>query len=47
MFAKVSSVFLCIFVSVSYACFKCSICLYMYVASVAYGCFKSRSVVAL
>jgi hypothetical protein len=33
-------------VSVSYACFKCFICLQTYVASVASGCFKSRSGVA-
>jgi hypothetical protein len=36
-----------VFASVSDACFKCFICLQiMYVASVASGCFKSRSGVA-
>ena len=38
--------FSCIFASVSYACFKCFICLQIYIASVASGCFKSRSDVA-
>jgi hypothetical protein len=35
-----------VFVNVSDACFKCFICLQMYVASVVSGCFKSRSGVA-
>ena len=34
------------FSSVSDACFKCFICLQTYVASIAPGCFKSRSDVA-
>ena len=37
-----SSVFLMFFSSVSEACFKCFICLLLYVASIASGCFKSR-----
>jgi hypothetical protein len=45
MFAIVSSVFSGVFASVSDICFKCFICLHMYVASVASGCFKSRLVV--
>jgi hypothetical protein len=32
----------CGFASVSDACFKCSICLHIYVASVVFGYFKSR-----
>ena len=31
-----------VFVSVSDACFKCFICLHTYVASVVFGCLKSR-----
>jgi hypothetical protein len=38
--------FLCVFVNVSYACFKCFICLQMYVTSVVSRCFKTRSGVA-
>ena len=38
--------FSCVFASISDACFKCFICLQMYVASVASGYFKSRSDVA-
>jgi hypothetical protein len=40
-----SSVFR-VFSSVLEACFKCFICLQTYVASVAFGCFKSTSGVA-
>ena len=36
-----------VFASISDACFKCFICLQTYVASVASGCFKSRSVLHL
>ena len=36
----------CVFASVSDAFFKCFICLQTYIASVAYGCFKSRSGIA-
>jgi hypothetical protein len=32
-----------VFANVSNACFKCFICLFLYVAIVASGCFKSRS----
>jgi hypothetical protein len=46
MFSMVFKCFLGIFSSVSYACFKCFICLHLYVATVASGCFKSRSGVA-
>jgi hypothetical protein len=35
-----------VFSSVSKACFKCFICLQMYVATVVFECFKSRSGVA-
>ena len=42
-FAMTFQVFLGVFASVSNACFKCFICLLLYVASVASGCFKSRS----
>jgi hypothetical protein len=42
MFALVSSVFRCLFSSVSEPCFKCFICIQMYVAIVAFGCFKNR-----
>jgi hypothetical protein len=41
-----SSVFSCVFVSVSDACFKYFICLQTYVANVVSVCFKSRSGVA-
>jgi hypothetical protein len=41
-----SNVFLGVFTSVLDACFKCFICLLSYVATVASGCFKSRSGVA-
>jgi hypothetical protein len=34
------------FSSVSEACFKCFICLQMYVTTIVYGCFKSRLGVA-
>jgi hypothetical protein len=37
---------LVVFVSVSDACFMCFICFLLHVASVASGCFKSRSGVA-
>ena len=58
MFASVSSgcciclqwffkCFLGAFVNVSYACFKCFICFLLHVATVAFGCFKSRSGVAI
>jgi hypothetical protein len=50
IFASVSSGYICFlgifFVSVSDSCFKCFICLLLYVAIVAFGCFKSRSGVA-
>jgi hypothetical protein len=39
-------VFSSAFVSVSDVCFKCFICLLLYVVTVASGCFKSRSGVA-
>ena len=42
----VSSVFQVFFASVSDACFKCFICLFLYVASVASECFRSRLGVA-
>jgi hypothetical protein len=35
-----------VFISVPDACFKCFICLHIYVASVASGCFKNRPGVA-
>jgi hypothetical protein len=35
-----------VFASVSDACFKCFISLQMYIACVAFGCFKSRSGIA-
>jgi hypothetical protein len=38
--------FSCVFSSISYACFKCFICLQTYVVIVASGYFKSRSGVA-
>jgi hypothetical protein len=43
MFALVFKCFSGVFVSVSDACFKCLIYLLLYVATVASGCFKSRS----
>ena len=46
MFVMGFQVFLCVFASVSYTCFKCFICLQTYVVSVVFGCFKSRSGVA-
>jgi len=46
MFYMVFKCFLDVFESVSDACFKCFICLQTHVASVASGCFKSRSGVA-
>ena len=46
MFYNGFQVFLCVFASVSDACFKYFICLRMYVASVAPRCCKSRSGVA-
>jgi hypothetical protein len=36
-------VFLGVFANISNSCFKCFICLHMYVASVVSECFKSRS----
>jgi hypothetical protein len=44
VFAMVFQTFFMCFSSVSEACFKCFIYLQTYVASVASGCFKSRSV---
>jgi hypothetical protein len=38
-----SSVFSCVFVSVSGTYFKCFICLLFYVASIIFVCFKNRS----
>jgi hypothetical protein len=32
-----------VFASVSDVCFKCFICIFLYVANVVSGCFKSRS----
>jgi hypothetical protein len=46
MFAMIFNCFLCIFASVLEVCFKCFICLQTYTASVASGCFKSRSGIA-
>jgi hypothetical protein len=46
MFVMVFKYFLDVFVSVSDACFKCFICLLLYVTTVVSGCFKSRSGVA-
>jgi hypothetical protein len=40
-----SNVFLGVFVSVLNVCFKCFICLLLYVAVVIFGCFKSRSMI--
>ena len=42
-FSKVFKCFSDVFVSVSDICFRCFICLQMYVSSVAFGYFKSRS----
>jgi hypothetical protein len=39
-----SSVFSCVFVSVSDTCFKCFICLLFYVASITSVCFNSTDV---
>jgi hypothetical protein len=46
MFAMVFKCFSVVFASVSGACFKCFICLLLYVATVTSECFKSRSDVA-
>jgi hypothetical protein len=46
MFAMVFKCFSGTFASVLDACFKCFICLLLYVVIVASGCFKSRSSVA-
>jgi hypothetical protein len=43
IFWNVFSSVLSVFASVSYACFKCFICLQTHVANVSPGCFKSRS----
>jgi hypothetical protein len=40
VFAMVSSVFQMFFISVLDACFKCFICLQMYVASTAFECVQ-------
>ena len=45
-FAMAFQVFSGVFASVSDACFKCFICLQMYVANVLFGSFRSRSSVA-
>jgi hypothetical protein len=44
--SMVRKCFLGVFASVSYTCFKCSICLFLYVATVASEYLKSRSGVA-
>jgi hypothetical protein len=36
-------IFRCFFASVSFTCFKCFVCLLLYIASVVSRCFKSRS----
>jgi hypothetical protein len=46
VFSIVFKCFSDVFASVSNACFKCFICLQMYVASVAFEYFKSRLSVA-
>jgi hypothetical protein len=46
MFAMVFKCFSGVFTSVSDDCFKCFICLLLYVATIVSGCFKSKSGVA-
>jgi hypothetical protein len=43
IFAMIFKYFFRCFASVSNTCFKCFICLLLYIATVAFGCFKSRS----
>jgi hypothetical protein len=38
--------FLGIFINASDTCFRCFICLLLYVATIVFGCFKSKSGVA-